>query len=745
MGAAWRSRVLVMVTGFALAAAMVRPPTPAVAVGAAEERTGGTGRASEQRARLSGLYDRGSASRGAHSDVTALAADDGIPGVAIESVSELPWPVVLGELDAGSDPYDVYRITAYPGEQISFYADPEPPDTGVSDLKVEVGLWDASATSIADDALIVSAADAPGDPVWLCYTVPAGAPSTYYVAAHAISGAHEVDYQWGVTSRSDGNVPGVAIPPSGFSDHVDDDGDADDVFAVHLGAGETLDLTLSVVEGTKITLGLYGPGTADVWQDDTLDAETASPTATMSHVAASSGVYYVNVYADGGRAAYTLDWEVTGAEVPGRPLPPSGTVLDLAAGTSVGYVDLRAGESFTCSVTDPGDHLKLWLLRPEAVDVGGPRATNDAITAAGRTLSYTVPAGRAGRYYVVVSSDADVDTAFTWSRKTHPVRVAGANRYDTAVLVSARDFSRGANTVVIASGQGFADALSAAGLAGAYDAPVLLVPKSTLPTVVRSEIARLGAKRVIVVGGTAVVSNQVAGALSAIPGVTRVSRVAGANRYETSALVADAVFTKCGLIDWPFMAAMARGDNYADALALAPISWAAKMPILLTAPTSVPLPIDARLPGAGETELPIYGVAFAGGPVAISNTVYNYVAAMPSLDPDAPVGDKIDVARYWGANRYETAVKIAQWSAGSPGLSYECIGLATGANFPDALGGGAGIAKSGGVLIMTEPGRLAGAPAALLNAHRYDTHEAQVFGGVNAVSARAFDQLRGVY
>jgi putative cell wall-binding protein len=323
-------------------------------------------------------------------------------------------------------------------------------------------------------------------------------------------------------------------------------------------------------------------------------------------------------------------------------------------------------------------------------------------------------------------------------------RLAGRDRYQTAVRVSERDFADGADTVVIASGAGFADALSAAGLAGAYDAPVLLVPKVSLPAEVRAEIVRLGATRCLVVGGPAVVDGSVLAAIDAIPGMQTPKRIWGQDRYATSALVADAVFTKDGIIDFPTvtyaneslaLAAIARGDAYPDALALAPIAWAAKMPILLTNPGYLPVPIDDRLPG-GAAPLLIQYVVFAGGSKAISDAVYTYV------DGILP-GNTCQ--RIWGNDRYETAKKIADWSDGSPWLSYEAVGVATGVNFPDALGGGAGIAKGGGVLLMTEPRRLTPITAAQLAAKRAVTHEVQVFGGTAAVTDPVLAQIRALY
>lgn len=173
-------------------------------------------------------------------------SDDEIPGVSLEAMSELPWPIVLEYLDIATDEWDVYWVTAYPGEQITFYADPDPLGEG-STLAVGVALWDGTATSVSDVPITFDEPAVPGVPALVCYTVPEGAPSTtYYVGAYATAGDNDVDYQWGVTSRSDGNIPGVTVPPSGAAGSVEADGDADDVYAIHVGEGQTLTVDLTV-------------------------------------------------------------------------------------------------------------------------------------------------------------------------------------------------------------------------------------------------------------------------------------------------------------------------------------------------------------------------------------------------------------------------------------------------------------------------------------------------------------------
>ena len=67
------------------------------------------------------------------------------------------------------------------------------------------------------------------------------------------------------------------------------------------------------------------------------------------------------------------------------------------------------------------------------------------------------------------------------------LRYAGSDRYATAAIVSQEDFTAGANTVFISTGQNFPDALAGAAVAGKLGAPILLVRSDSIPGVTASE------------------------------------------------------------------------------------------------------------------------------------------------------------------------------------------------------------------------------------------------------------------
>lgn len=99
-------------------------------------------------------------------------------------------------------------------------------------------------------------------------------------------------------------------------------------------------------------------------------------------------------------------------------------------------------------------------------------------------------------------------------------RIAGANRYQTAVAINAQFTQTTTNArIMLASGESFPDGLSAATVAASQGMPLYLTTRHCMPVPgVRQEMQRLGARDVVVVGGTAVVTNASAN-LDACPDV----------------------------------------------------------------------------------------------------------------------------------------------------------------------------------------------------------------------------------
>ena len=283
-------------------------------------------------------------------------------------------------------------------------------------------------------------------------------------------------------------------------------------------------------------------------------------------------------------------------------------------------------------------------------------------------------------------------------------RISGVSRYDTAVELSKEGWES-SDTVVLARGDNYADALAGVPLAKKQDAPLLLTRTAKLPSETYDEIKRLGAKKVQVLGGTIAISDDVVKQLKS-DGI-EVERISGASRYETAAKIAE----KFGKSD---SAIVVSGENFPDALSVASYAGSEGTPILLAREGSIPNATKAALVKMGaENSLII------GGTQAISEQA---ASELPNS------------FRIKGSNRYETSLEVAKYF-GSP---TDTVYIATGTAFADALAGGALAAKHDtGVYLVGKS-----VPAELgEHLQKNGVEYAKVIGGSQAVSDEILKQL----
>jgi putative cell wall-binding protein/beta-lactamase class A len=255
-------------------------------------------------------------------------------------------------------------------------------------------------------------------------------------------------------------------------------------------------------------------------------------------------------------------------------------------------------------------------------------------------------------------------------------RVGGSNRYATSVAVSKKGFPETADVVFIASGENFPDALSAGPAAARHGGPVLLTPRTALPDVIRTEIERLNPERIVVVGGTASVSDATVASLEQLAPTTRSF---GGNRFASSlAVVGDA-------FDTATSAYLTTGSAYPDALAASAAAAAQGAPVILVrgADADVDTATSALLDELGVTD-----VKLIGGTASIS-------AAMEA----ALKADGLTTTRLSGANRYATSIAIATSAFPDPDRVY----IASGTQFPDGLSAASVAGSSGSPLYLSTP------------------------------------------
>jgi putative cell wall-binding protein len=88
-------------------------------------------------------------------------------------------------------------------------------------------------------------------------------------------------------------------------------------------------------------------------------------------------------------------------------------------------------------------------------------------------------------------------------------RLSGADRFDTSAKISQESFPANVEIVYVANALGFSDALSGAAVAGAQNAPVLLVNPSSIPAVIQAELIRLNPVHIVILGGSSAITKTI--------------------------------------------------------------------------------------------------------------------------------------------------------------------------------------------------------------------------------------------
>jgi len=276
---------------------------------------------------------------------------------------------------------------------------------------------------------------------------------------------------------------------------------------------------------------------------------------------------------------------------------------------------------------------------------------------------------------------ADAVDRFYASRPFKPIepRVSGTTRYATSAAAALHGWPDGADAVILASGEDWADALSASPLSTHMDAPVLLTPSESLAASTAAAIAALGPTRIIVLGAESAVASNVAETAVQAAGIPAdaLERIAGADRYETAALVAERIGLRPGV-----GVTIVAGTAFPDATSASAFSGMRGMPILLTRSDSIPGPTGAFLAAHSDE---VTRAVVVGGPPVISTALV------------ANLRRSLTVTWLYGPDRYQTNVAVVRnfWATGRMTPV-----IATAMDFPDALTAGAFAAHEGQPVVL---------------------------------------------
>jgi|GEM_PF-2173720 len=247
-------------------------------------------------------------------------------------------------------------------------------------------------------------------------------------------------------------------------------------------------------------------------------------------------------------------------------------------------------------------------------------------------------------------------------------RIHGVDRFATAAAAARRAGAPGGEAALVL-GSDFPDAVSAGALsAGDAPMPVLLTETDAVPEATLAALADLAVSDVLLVGGTAVISEAIEEQLTAAGLATQ--RLAGANRYATSTAVAREAEER---VADPTTLIMATGAGFADALAAAPLAARLGGVLALVSPHQPDPDSDAYLRERADRW---NGALTLGGTAALSAEALTALTLSmsdeahpePEPEPDPEPGEiAVAEARTHLGTRYEFG--------GNGPDSFDCSGL----------------------------------------------------------------------
>ena len=274
---------------------------------------------------------------------------------------------------------------------------------------------------------------------------------------------------------------------------------------------------------------------------------------------------------------------------------------------------------------------------------------------------------------------------------------------------------------IVATTNGYYDALSASGLAGLLNCPILMTAPDKLTDTTSALITSKGVKNIIVVGGTSAVSANTFNQIKKL-GVS-VERVAG----NTAIGTANKIYERGKKVGsgWGSDAIVATSSSYQDALSIAPYAYAKKAPIFLAKgkPGTLADTSSKAIKNGGFSRTII-----TGGTAAVASSVESQVTKTTK--------------RLAGNTAYGTSRKIADFCIKEGGMTAAHMGVATGRSYYDALAGAALCGKKNSVLILADDGNSNTVDNVVKPNKKALEKSCYVFGGTSAVSTSVENKIK---
>lgn len=310
------------------------------------------------------------------------------------------------------------------------------------------------------------------------------------------------------------------------------------------------------------------------------------------------------------------------------------------------------------------------------------------------------------------SEDSEVK-ALNSSGQIVPSRIAGQNRYESAAQISREQFTN-AKKVIVVNAQKYADALSATTLSdGKYS--ILYTEKDSLPTATRNEIQRLNPVEVYLLGGQQSISAGIENILKKYS--NKVTRIAGRDRYETSAKVA-AMSKKKNVV-------IASGENFSDPLYASSYAYSNNAKILLSSGKTLSRETRDYLL---RNKSSIGKVTVVGGGQSISSATVRYIQSVTGKN----------VSRISGRNRYDGSVKVAN------SMNKDKVFIASGEDFADALAISPLAQKLNAPILLSSKGKLDTSVIAFLNNFKNSIKDVFIVGGYRTIDNNVYGTVQNV-
>lgn len=286
-------------------------------------------------------------------------------------------------------------------------------------------------------------------------------------------------------------------------------------------------------------------------------------------------------------------------------------------------------------------------------------------------------------------------------------RISGQNRFDTAVNISKNYFKPGVDTVYLANGSSYIDALVMSTLTQLGQGPLLLTAREDLGQETLDEIKRLDPKNILLIGGSDTIGKEVVEKIESGTGIQPL-RIAGTTRFDTAAQIAKKLEDGRDVREVYLVNAF----KEVDAISASGPAKNQTKPVLLSE-------FD-RLPEKSQTALEDMGIetiTLIGGYLSLSKDLENQLSK-----------EGYKVNRIGGANRYETSILLNQ-------ASYDTctnVFLANGNSSVDALAIGPLAGEKGHGVVLSHENTLPEGVGDYIN--QTQTKSVTILGGENSIS-----------